>query len=51
MIVPEAAERIRDAGNMAVHNYDTFRRKYSGRMAENMDDTRKVLIDLYGTNT
>jgi hypothetical protein len=45
---PEAAERIKDAGNLAVHKYDIFRKKYSDRMAEIVDDTRKVLIDLYG---
>jgi hypothetical protein len=38
---------IRDAGNKAVHDHPTFERRWLPRLAEIVDNTRKVLIDLY----
>jgi hypothetical protein len=45
---PEAADRIREAGNWAIHSYSRFEKTYSHRLGEIVDDTRKILIDLYG---
>lgn len=47
----EAAEMIKKAGNWAIHNYKRFSEHYAHRMGEIVDDTRKILIDLYGEGT
>jgi uncharacterized protein DUF4145 len=43
-----AAERIKEAGNWAIHEYERFQKKYSHRMGEIVEDMRKILLDLYG---
>ncbi|MBZ5506879.1 MAG: hypothetical protein LAO78_15595 [Acidobacteriia bacterium] len=44
---PAKAEAIKEAGDLAIHNYDEFRKTYSHRMGEIVDDMRKILMDLY----
>lgn len=41
------AEEVKDAGNKAIHNLPMFRRKYEKRMGEIVDNTRKIVVDLY----
>jgi hypothetical protein len=41
------ALEVKDAGNNAIHNLPTFRAKYESRMGEIVDNTRKIVIDLY----
>jgi hypothetical protein len=41
------AEEVKDAGNTAIHNLPMFRRKYEKRMGEIVDNTRKIVVDLY----
>lgn len=47
---PGWAIRVRDAGNDAIHRLEKFDREYPGsRASEIVDNTRKVLLDLYGS--
>lgn len=41
------AEEVKDAGNNAIHNLPVFRAKFERRMGEIVDNTRKIVIDLY----
>jgi Domain of unknown function (DUF4145) len=43
----QSAEEVRDAGNNAIHNLPVFRAKYEERMGEIVDNTIKIVIDLY----
>jgi hypothetical protein len=43
----KAAKRIKEAGDTAIHSLPEFRAKYAGCMHDIVDDTRKVLIDLF----
>jgi hypothetical protein len=43
----KCAKEVRDAGNRAIHDLLAFRRKDEKRMGEIVDDTRKIVIDLY----
>lgn len=46
---PSCAIRVRDAGRYAIHNLSEFNKMYpADRASEILDDTRKVLLDLYG---
>jgi hypothetical protein len=38
--------RIRDAGDAAIHNLIEFQDKFSKRVQEIIDDTRKLIEDL-----
>jgi hypothetical protein len=44
----KCAEEVREAGNKAIHNLPAFRAKYEKRMGEIVDNTRKIIVDLYG---
>jgi len=44
---PDCAIKVRDAGNEAIHDFQTFQRRWSNRFDEIVIDTRKVLLDLY----
>lgn len=43
----QCAEEVKDAGNKAIHDLSVFRMKYEKRMGEIVDNTRKIVIDLY----
>jgi len=43
----QCAEEVKEAGNNAIHSLATFRAKYERRMGEIVDNTRKIVIDLY----
>lgn len=43
----QCAQQVRDAGNNAIHNLPEFRKNYEPRMGEIVDNTRKIVIDLY----
>lgn len=43
----QKAERIKDSGDLAIHSLNDFRSKYAAKMCEIVDDTRKVIIDLF----
>lgn len=43
----EAADKIKEAGNFAIHNYEEFRKRYLHRMDEMLKELRNVLVDLY----
>jgi Domain of unknown function (DUF4145) len=43
----QCARQVIDAGNNAIHNLPQFQRKYEPRMGEIVDNTRKIVIDLY----
>lgn len=43
----KCAEEVKDAGNKAIHSLPLFRAKYERRMGEIVDNTRKIVIDLY----
>lgn len=43
----KCAEEVRDAGNKAIHDLPAFRSKYEQRMGQIVDNTRKIVIDLY----
>jgi hypothetical protein len=43
----QSAEMIRDAGNCAIHDLKTFREKYAPLLGSILEDTRKLLADLY----
>jgi hypothetical protein len=43
----KCAVDVRDAGNNAIHNLPVFRARYESRMGEIVDNTRKIVIDLY----
>lgn len=48
---PASAIRVRDAGGDAIHNLSKFKMKYPENKAlQILDDTRKVLLDVYGTD-
>ena len=47
---PECAIKVRHAGNDAIHNFSRFEKLWEGKLGEIVDDTRKVLIDLYGSS-
>jgi hypothetical protein len=42
-----SAEEVKEVGNKAIHKLSIFRAKYARRMGEIVDNTRKVVIDLY----
>jgi hypothetical protein len=44
---PRCAKDVRNAGNDAIHNLTKFNHKWLARMGEILDNTRKILIDLY----
>lgn len=44
---PECVIAVRDAGNAAIHDYPEFERKWLPRLGEIVDQTRKILLDLY----
>lgn len=47
---PKCAFEVRDAGNEAIHNYEQFKLRlqdYPRVVANILDSTRKILIDLY----
>jgi hypothetical protein len=39
---------VRDAGNDAIHNLPTFKRRWEGKLDEILVKTRRALIDLFG---
>jgi hypothetical protein len=43
----KSAEKIRDAGNTAIHDLKTFREKYAPQLGRIVDDTRRLLVYLY----
>jgi hypothetical protein len=46
---PDCAIRVNDAGRYAVHDLSEFNKMYPAEKASQiLDDTRKVLLDLYG---
>jgi hypothetical protein len=44
---PECARKVRHAGNDAIHEFPRFERQWEHKLGEILDDTRKVLLDLY----
>jgi hypothetical protein len=44
---PGCARKVRRAGNDAIHEFPTFARLWEHKLVEILDDTRKVLLDLY----
>jgi hypothetical protein len=44
---PQCVLDVRDAGNEAIHPSPSFERKWLPRLGEIVDNTRKILIDLY----
>jgi len=43
----KCAKEVRDVGNRAIHDLPAFRRRDEKRMGEIVDNTRKIVIDLY----
>lgn len=46
----QKAKRIKESGDLAIHNPSEFRSKYAAKMRDIVDDTRKVIIDLFSRN-
>lgn len=42
-----SAEMIRDCGNSAIHDLKTFRQEYAPRLGQVLEETRKIVSDLY----
>jgi hypothetical protein len=42
-----AAEMIRDCGNSAIHDLKSFRENFAPRLGEVLEETRKIVTDLY----
>jgi hypothetical protein len=43
----QCAEYVKNAGNKAIHDLHEFQATYQKRMGEILDNTRKIVIDLY----
>jgi len=46
---PESAWKVRHAGNDAIHEFPRFEILWQHKLGEILEDTRKVLLDLYGS--
>jgi len=45
---PQCALDAKTAGDKAIHDFPCFERQWESKLGEILDNTRKVLIDLYG---
>src|SRR5208282_4967361 len=45
----EQGLRIRDAGDAAIHNLIEFRHNFADKVSEVIDDTRKIIEDLFAS--
>jgi hypothetical protein len=46
---PACARKVRHAGNDAIHEFPRFEHLWEHKLGEILDDTRKVLLDLYSS--